>query len=362
MYLGFGEVMMRVAPRGHYRLAQVLPGSVETTFAGAEANVCVSLSMLGAQARYLTMLPQNMLGDSVIGNLRGLGVDVSAIRRRGDGRLGVYYVETGANQRGSTVTYDRDYSAISLAGPEEYDFDAALEGIRRVHATGITPSLSEKAYRATLGLVRRAKERGCQVSCDLNYRKKLWRWRPGTAPNLLARECMTEVLKSVDLLIANEEDAADVLDIHATGTDVEKGQLNIAGYEQVAREITARFPNIGRVAVTLRESKSADHNNWGGMLFDARANSAVYAPLDGAGKYAPYEIRDIVDRVGGGDSFAAGLLFALETPELAEPQKTLHFAVAASCLKHSVIGDFNFTSRAEVEALMGGAAAGRVRR
>ncbi len=363
MFLGFGEVMMRIAPPGHRRLAQVLPGAVDVTFAGAEANVCVSLSMFGAKARYLTMLPQNMLGDAVVGNLRGLGVDVSAIRRRNEGRLGVYYVECGANQRGSTVTYDRDYSAISLAGPEEYDFAAALDGIRWVHATGITPSLSEKANRTTLALVQEAKRRGCTVSCDLNYRKKLWRWRPGTAPNLLARECMTEVLKSVDLLIANEEDAADVLDIHAEGTDIEQGQLNIAGYEQVAREIVKRFPNIGRVAVTLRESLSADYNRWGGMLFDAGLNRSVYAPLDAAGKYTPYEIRDIVDRVGGGDSFGAGLMFALSTPELGgDPQRALHYAVAASCLKHSIIGDFNYSSRAEVESLLGGSASGRVRR
>ena len=362
MFLGFGEIMMRVAPRGHYRLAQVLPGSVDVTFAGAEANVCVSLALFGARARYLTMIPDNMLGDAVVANLRGLGVDVSAVRRRSSGRLGVYYVETGANQRGSTVTYDRDHSAISLAGPEEYDFDAALDGIRWVHATGITPSLSEQAYRATLALVRKAKARGCTVSCDLNYRKKLWRWRPGTAPNLLARECMTEVLKSVDLLVANEEDAADVLDIHAAGTDVEAGKLNIAGYEQVAREITHRFPNVARVAVTLRESVSADYNRWGGMLFDAAADRTLYAPLDAAAAYRPFEIRDIVDRVGGGDSFAAGLMFALNTTEHSDPQRALHFAVSASCLKHSIIGDFNFSTRAEVEALMGGAGAGRVRR
>ncbi len=362
MFLGFGEIMMRVAPAGHRRLAQVLPGSVDVTFAGAEANVCVSLAMLGAQARYLTMLPENMLGDAVTTNLRSFGIDVSALRHRKEGRLGVYYVECGANQRGSTVTYDRDHSAISLAGPEEYDFAAALDGIRWVHATGITPSLSEKAYWATLALLVEAKRRGCTVSCDLNFRKKLWRWRPGTAANLLARECMAEVLKSVDLLIANEEDAADVLDIHAAGTNVEQGKLNIAGYEQVAREIVRRFPNIGRVAVTLRESVSADYNRWGGMLFDATANRAFYAPLDAAGNYQPYEIRDIVDRVGGGDSFAAGLMFALNTPEHADPGRALHFAVAASCLKHSILGDFNFTSRAEVQSLMGGSGAGRVRR
>ena len=362
MFLGLGEVMMRIAPAGHRRLAQVLPGSVDCTFAGAEANCCVSLSMLDAKARYLTMVPKNMLGDAVVANLRGLGVDTSAIARRGEGRLGVYYVETGANQRGSTVTYDREYSAISLAGPEEYDLAAAFDGVRWLHATGITPSLSEKAYQATLAVVREAKRRGCTVSCDLNYRKKLWRWRSGTKPNLLARECMSEVLQSVDLLIANEEDAADVLDIHAEGTNIEAGRLNIAGYLQVAREITRRFPNISRIAVSLRESYSADHNNWGAMLYEKSHDKALYAPLDAAGNYKPYEIRDIVDRVGGGDSFAAGLMFALNTPEHADPQQALKFAVAASCLKHSIIGDFNFTSREEVESLMGGSGSGRVRR
>lgn len=362
MFLGFGEVMMRIAPAGHRRLAQVLPGSVDVTFAGAEANCCVSLALLGAQARYLTVLPKNMLGDAVVTTMRGLGVDTSSIARRAEGRLGVYYVETGANQRGSTVTYDRDYSAISLAGAEEYKLDKALDGIRWVHATGITPSLSERAYEATLAVVREAKHRGCTVSCDLNYRKKLWRWRTGVKPNLLARECMSEVLKYVDLLIANEEDSADVLDIHAAGTNIEAGKLNAAGYLQVAREITRRFPNIGRVAVTLRESYSADHNNWGAMLYEKAGDRALYAPLDAEGNYKPYEIRDIVDRVGGGDSFAAGLMFALNTPEHADPQQSLKFAVAASCLKHSIIGDFNYSSREEVEALMGGSTSGRVRR
>lgn len=362
MILAFGEIMMRVAPAGRLRLRQVMPGTVDVTFAGAEANVCTSLAMFGMPARFVTALPNHTIADAATSVLRGLGVDTNHILRRDGGRLGVYYVEAGANQRGTTVIYDRDHSAISQAGPEEYNFAAALGGVKGVHVTGITPSLGEPAFRASLALVRLAKERGLPVSCDLNFRKKLWRWRKGTDPKALARECMSELLPHVDLAIANEEDCADVLDIHAEGTSVEQGQINAKAYEQVARSVVTRFPNIRRVAVTLRESISADHNNWGGMLFDAKSDRAVFAPLDESGQYQPYEIRDIVDRVGGGDAFGAGLLFALNTPELSEPHMALRFAVASSCLKHSILGDFNYVSREEVEALVGGAASGRVRR
>jgi len=362
MFVAFGEIMMRLAPPDHLRLRQVLPGAIEATFAGAEANVCASLAMLGAPARFVTALPKNPIADAVVANLRGLGVDTNHIARRNDGRLGIYFVETGANQRSSTVIYDRDHSSISLAGPGDYDFAAALADARWLHITGITPSLSESAYQATLRIVQLAKERKVPVSCDLNFRKKLWRWRPGTPANLLARECMGEILKYVDLSIANEEDAADVLDIHAEGTNIEGGQINAAGYEQVARKMIERFPNLSRVAFTLRESYSADHNNWGGLLFDKASDRAYLAPLDGESHYEPYEIRDIVDRVGGGDSFGAGLIFAINTAGWNDPQRALHFAVAASCLKHSVRGDFSYVTRDEIEALVGGAASGRVRR
>lgn len=361
MFVAFGEIMMRVAPPGHLRLRQVLPGAVEVTFAGAEANVCASLANFGAAARFVTAVPNNPLSDAVVANLRSLGVDTRFMVRRSEGRLGIYFVETGANQRSSTVIYDRDHSAISLASSTEYDFAGALQDAHWLHITGITPSLSERAYQATLAIVQLAKQRGLPVSCDLNFRKKLWRWRPGLAANLLARECMSEILKFVDLAIANEEDAADVLDIHAEGTNIEGGQINAVGYEQVARRMIAKFPNLARVAFTLRESYSADHNNWGGLLFDRSSDRAYLAPLDAQGNYRPYEIRDIVDRVGGGDSFGAGLMFALQQTG-ADPQRALHFGVAASCLKHSIRGDFNYVTREEVEALVGGAASGRVRR
>ncbi|MBM3502152.1 MAG: sugar kinase, partial [Armatimonadetes bacterium] len=253
-------------------------------------------------------------------------------------------------------------SAIALAAPEEYDFDGALAGVTWAHLTGITPSLSENAYLSTLGLAQRAKAAGACVSCDLNFRKKLWNWRPPATSKELARECMSEILPHVDLVIGNEEDAADVLGIEAEGTSVEEGRINAAAYEQVAREIAARFPTVSRVGITLRESLSADHNNWGGMLFDVATDRAYFAPTDESGEYRSYEIRDIVDRVGGGDSFAAGLIFALTGEEYAAPDLAIRFAVAASCLKHSVKGDFSFVTLDEVQALVGGAASGRVRR
>jgi 2-dehydro-3-deoxygluconokinase len=274
----------------------------------------------------------------------------------------VYFVEVGANQRGSTVIYDRQYSAVSLAGPDEYDFDAALSGVRWLHVTGITPSISESAFRANLELVRRAKRAGARVSCDLNYRKKLWNWRPGTDKRDLARQCMSEVLNHVDLVIGNEEDAENVLGISAAGTDVVQGQINAAAYANVAREIVGCFGNVSRVAITLRQSISADHNNWGAMLYDSAADQAFLAPLDAEGVYRPHQIRDIVDRVGAGDSFAAGLLYALNSDDYGQPDQAVRFAVAASCLKHSIAGDFNYVTVPEVAALAGGDTTGRVQR
>jgi 2-dehydro-3-deoxygluconokinase len=362
MILGFGEIMARIAPPGHLRWRQSLPGAVEVTWGGGEANVCASLTLFGQPARFLTALPRTPVAEALAGTLRGLGVDTGHILWRKEGRLGLYFVEKGANQRGSTVLYDRAGSAASLAGPEEYDFAAALTGVKWLHVTGITPAISEAACRANLALVEQAKKSGVKVSCDLNFRKKLWNWQPGTAPKALARECMSQVLQHVDLVIANEEDAADVLDIHAAGTDVTTGQIDAAAYTDVARQIVKRFPSVSRVAITLRESHSADHNAWGAMLFDAPSGQSHFAPLDDRSEYQPYEIRHIVDRVGSGDSFAAGLLYALNSPDLNQPQKAIEFATAASCLKHSIQGDFSYVTKDEVLALMSGNASGRVQR
>lgn len=362
MILTFGEIMLRVGPSGHLRLRQAIPGTVNITPGGGEANVAASLALLGLPARYVTALPANVIGDAVVGALREVGIDTGAIVRSKQGRVGLYFVEAGANQRSSVVVYDRDGSSIALTPPEDYRFDQALTGVTWVHVTGITPAISEVAYRATLALVKLARERGIPVSCDLNFRKKLWNWRPGMAPAALAKECMSTIMPFVDLAIGNEEDAKDVFGIEAAGTSVESGQIDAQAYRSVAEELVRHFPSLKYVAITLRESYSADHNNWGAMLYEVANRQAVLAPLDAQGQYKPYEIRDIVDRVGGGDSFCAGLIFALNTPKYSEPQTALRFAVAASCLKHSIAGDFNFVSEAEVAALMAGSGSGRVRR
>ena len=210
--------------------------------------------------------------------------------------------------------------------------------------------------------VEKAKKKGLKISCDLNFRKKLWRWKEGYTPEKLASECLSAILPFVDVVLANEEDAKDVLGIEPEGTSVEEGRINARGYAEVAKKITGRFPNVGKVAITLRESISASHNNWGGMLYDRKTDQAFFAPLNRAGQYEPYRIKNIVDRVGSGDSFAAGLIYALNTKEYQRPASAIGFAVAASCLKHSIKGDFNYVTREEVETLMKGSASGRVRR
>lgn len=358
----FGEVMGRLAPRAELRFTQALPGSIDFTFGGGEANVAVSLSIFGARAAFVTALPKNPVADACVMILRGLGVDTSKIVRTKTGRLGLYYLENGANQRASNVVYDRDYSSVMLTPASAYDWASIFQEAGWFHFTGITPALSANTAEATLIAAQAAKAAGLTVSCDLNFRKKLWNWRPGTPARELAEETMRGILPYVDVVIANEEDAEKVLSIQAEGADVESGELNVAAYYDVAEKLIAQFPNVSRVAITLRESISATHNNWGGMLYDAARKKAFFAPLDTDGNYTPYEIRDIVDRVGGGDSFGAGLIFALTTEGLNDPATAIRYAVAASCLKHSVLGDFNYTTRAEVEGLMAGKASGRVNR
>ena len=362
MILGFGEIMMRLAPEGRLRFRQALPGKLEATWGGGEANVCASLALLGGASRFVTALPRHLIAEHLAASLRGMGVDTSRILFTDEGRLGIYFLETGANQRSPSVIYDRAGSSIALTSPDKYDFAGALEGVTWVHVTGITPALSANAFAATVALVKLAKSRGIRVCCDLNFRKKLWNWRAGTKPQQLARESMAQILPHVDLLIGNEEDAKDILGIEAEGTSVEQGKINPAGYESVARQIVPQFPNISLVAITLRESISADHNNWGGMLFDARVRQAVFAPRSVEGGYRPYEIRNIVDRVGGGDSFSAGLLYALNSEKFKKPETALEFAVAASCLKHSILGDFNYSTEDEIVSLMRGTGTGRIKR
>lgn len=359
--VSFGEVMGRFAPEGFLRFKQVLPGSLNVTFGGAESNVAVSIATLGGQASFVTALPDNDLADACIAAIRARGVNTDKIVRTKKGRLGLYFLETGANQRPSKVIYDREGSSVTLTPASDYPWQEIFNDATWFHITGITPSLSQTAAEASLEAVKQAKQAGLLVSCDLNFRKKLWKWDSSLEPRALAEKTMRQIVPYVDVIIANEGDAADVLSIHAEDTDVESGKLAIDKYPQVAQEIIRQFGNVSRVAITLRESISASHNNWGAMLYDRDAEQAFYAPLRD-GQYQPYPIRDIVDRVGGGDSFGAALIFALQTPELSTPDKAISFAVAASCLAHSIVGDFNFTTRQEAEALMKGSGSGRVQR
>jgi 2-dehydro-3-deoxygluconokinase len=360
-FVTFGEIMARLQPPGCGRIRQALPGTLVVTFAGSEANVAASLAYLGDEAVFVTALPDNSLAEACIGNLRNLGVDTSKIVKTARGRLGLFFLETGANQRPSRVIYDRELSAISLADPKCYDWSEIFAEATWFHVSGITPAVSRNAAEAAVQSVKRAKAAGLTVSCDLNYRKKLWRWEASTEPKQLARRIMGEIIPHTDLVIGNEEDAEDVLGIRAGDTDVSAGRLEIERYPEVAAKIIERFPNVSHVAITLRESISATHNNWGGMLYEAAGGTACFAPLRD-GKYSPYQIHSIVDRVGGGDAFGAALLHALNDPKLRNTEEAVAFAVAAGCLCHSIEGDFNFSSKEEILALSLGDASGRVKR
>ncbi len=338
--LTFGEIMLRLKAPGHERFFQ--SPSLEATFGGGEANVAVSLANYGVDAAFLTVLPKNDIAEACIRELRYFGVDTSRILR-GEGRMGIYYLEGGANQLPSKVVYDRAYSTIALAKPGDIDWDKAFDGVDWFHITGITPAISETAMELSLESVAEAKKRGITVSCDLNYRKNLWKY--GKA----ASEVMNRLAESVDVAIANEEDVQKSLGITAD-VDVESGALDREKYRVLGNKVLAAFPNMKLIAITLRESHSADHNGWAACLNDGEH---FYVSKK-------YEIRDIIDRVGGGDSFAGGLIYGLN--HYTDRQQALEFAVAASCLKHSVIGDFNRVSVSDVEKLAGGDGTGRVQR
>ncbi|VGO14864.1 2-dehydro-3-deoxygluconokinase [Pontiella desulfatans] len=354
----FGEIMGRLAAPTNLRLRQTR--ELEVTYAGAEASVAASICNFGGTARYVTALPKHALAEATMDSVRAVGVDTQYVLRTDEGRLGLYFLETGANQRPSNVIYDRADSAVSITPAERYDWDAIFEGAQWLHLSGITPALSENAAEATRIAAQKAQAAGCRVSIDLNFRGKLWKWDASKTARELAQETMRKILPFIDVVIANEEDCHDVLGIRAGDTDVHSGALDTSRYPDVARQVAAQFPNISNVAITLRESYSANHNNWGAMLYDAASDKPHFAPLDADGNYRSYKIKNIVDRVGGGDSFAGGLIFALTTNELSDPSDAIRYAVAASCLKHSIKGDFNFSTRKEVEALMGGSASGRV--
>ena len=338
--LTFGEIMLRLRAPGHERFFQ--SNMMEATFGGGEANVAVSLANYGMAAQYCTVLPDNAIGDECIKELRRFGVDVSKVQR-GPGRMGIYFLENGANQLPSKVIYDRAYSAIALAKIGDINWDKVFEGVDWFHITGITPAISENAMELSLESVKVAKEKGVIVSCDLNYRKNLWKYGKKAA------EVMRELAKYVDVAIANEEDVQKSLEI-TVDVDVESGELDREKYRALGDKVLAAYPDMKMIAITLRESHSADRNGWPACLNDGEDFHVS----------KKYEICDIIDRVGGGDSFAGGLIYGLNAYE--DKQQALEFAVAASCLKHSIIGDFNRMSVSDVEKLVGGDGTGRVQR
>lgn len=336
----FGEIMLRLKAPGHERLLQT--PVLEATFGGGESNVAQSLANYGNQVRFVTALPENAIADACIAELRKFGIDTSRIKRQGN-RIGIYVLEAGANQRPSTVLYDRAGSSISEARPGDFDWPSIMAEARWFHFTGITPAISSSAADLCLEALQAAREAGVTVSCDYNFRKKLWKYGK-TAP-----EVMRELVKFVDVGIANEEDCQKSLGVNID-QDVEKGRLDSGRYQALAEQVMTEFPNLKMQAITLRESHSADHNDWSAVLHTGKDFHVS----------RKYQIRNIVDRVGGGDSFAGGLIHGLIN--YGEPETALEFAVAASCLKHSIPGDANRVSTAEVEALMGGSGSGRVQR
>lgn len=338
----FGEIMMRLSPPGFSRFSQT--DSFDAIYGGGEANVAVSLANYGVPVEYVTRLPKHEIGDACISYLRQFGVGVSHVVRGGD-RIGIYFLEMGSMQRGSKVIYDRNGSAVADMEPGMVNWEKTFEGAGWFHWTGITPAISRGLAEVCLEAVRTAKKMGLTVSCDLNYRAKLWKWGKS------ASEIMPELVSYADVAVGNEEDADKVFGIKAPGADITAGKVDGEHYREVAQKLVDRFPNLKRVAVTLRGSLSASRNSWSGVLYD-----------DGKLYLAPvYQLTHIVDRVGGGDAFAGGLIYALLNYG-DNPQKALDFAVAASCLKHSIFGDFNRVSLAEVEQLMKGDASGRVSR
>ena len=336
----FGELMLRLQPYNYERFVQC--EHVEFTFGGGEANVAVSLANYGMDAAFVSKLPAHSIGQAAVNSLRRYGVDTSLITRGGD-RVGIYFNEKGASQRGSVCIYDRAHSAIQMASSSDFDWDKIFEGVAWFHFTGITPALGPNVVEICKEACKAAKAKGVKISCDLNYRGKLW-------TRAQAREAMTELCQYVDVCISNEEDAKDVFGIEAEGTDIYAGELNHEGYKSVAKQLADKF-GFEMVAITLRESHSAFDNGWSAMLYTVAKDEYCFSK-----KYNLH----IIDRVGGGDSFGGGLIYSLLSGK--DTQAAVEFAVAASALKHSIDGDYNMVTVAEVEKLAGGDGSGRIQR
>ena len=339
-YITFGEIMLRLKPPNWERFFQ--SPLLEATFGGGEANVAVGLARFGLNVAYVSVVPNNPIGDACIGELRRQGIDTSLIVRKGN-RLGIYFLEAGANQRPSVVIYDRSHSAIAEAKPGDINWDKVFDGVSWFHITGITPAISLSASILSLEAVKKAGEKGITVSCDLNFRKNLWKYGKS------APEVIGELVKYADIVMGNEEDCQKSLGVKVD-VDVESGRLQTEKYRELTDRVLNLYPNIKKIAITLRESYSANYNGWLAVL-NNREEFIISKK---------YEINNIIDRVGGGDTFAAGLIYGLNN--LHSDREALEFAVAASCLMHSIPGDLPLLSVEEVKSLMGGATSGRVQR
>ncbi len=339
-YITFGEIMLRLKPPNCERFFQ--SPLLEATFGGGEANVAVGLARFGLNVAYVSVVPDNPIGDACIGELRRQGVDTSLIMRKGN-RLGIYFLEAGANQRPSKVIYDRSHSAIAEASPGDIDWDKVFDGASWFHISGITPAISLSASELSLEAVKKAREKGAIVSCDLNFRKKLWKYGKS------APQVMGELVKYIDIALGNEEDCQKSLGVKVD-IDVEAGRLQTEKYRELTDRVLNLYPNIQKIAITLRESHSANHNRWSAVLNNRKEFFIS----------KKYEIHNIIDRVGGGDSFTSGLIYGINN--LANDKESLEFAVAASCLTHSIPGDLPLLTVEEVKSLTGGATSGRVQR
>jgi 2-dehydro-3-deoxygluconokinase len=343
----FGEIMARLEPPGYQRFQQAMPGSLKVTFAGSEASIAASYSYLGGEATFVTALPYHEIAKACLADLRSLGVNTRNIVRTHDGRLGLYYFERGVNQRTANVIYDRDGSSVSITPAEDYDWDRIFEQADWFVISGITPAISRNAATVSRIAIEEAARRNVRICCDMNYRSKLWKWDPSLSSRELAGQMMRQLLPSVDLLIAGHEDLTDTL-----------GYAPHADHKSLIQPLIAEFPKSGSVAMSRRASASASVEKYGGLLYDVESDQVHYAPSE----HSLYEINPIIDRLGAGDAFTAGLLFAMTTAELADPKTAIQFATAAGCLAHSNEGDYHYSSRAEIEILMTGNASGRVRR
>jgi len=339
-YITFGEIMLRLKPPHWERFFQ--SPLLEATFGGGEANVAVGLARFGLNVAYVSVIPNNLIGDTCIGELRRQGLDTSLMVRKGD-RLGIYFLEAGANQRPSKIIYDRSHSAIAEAKPGDINWDKVFDGASWFHISGITPAISLSASELSIEAVKKAREKGITISCDLNFRKKLWKYGKS------APQVMGELVKYIDIAIGNEEDCQKSLGVKVD-VDVESGRLQTEKYRELTDRVLNLYPNIKKIAITLRESHSANYNGWSAVLNNRKEFFIS----------KKYEIHNIVDRVGGGDSFASGLIYGINN--LADDKESLEFAVAASCLVHSIPGDLPLLSVDEVKSLAGGATSGRVQR